>query len=308
MKMVVTGGAGFIGSHLAEALVKRGDVVVIDDLSTGKFENIARLVGDGAATFVNGSVLDLAMLRRQLSGARFVFHQAAIPSVIRSIEDPLATNDVNIRGTLNVLVAARDCGVGKVIFASSSSVYGDTLVLPKKESMAPNPKSPYALTKMVGEEYCRVFSLIYGLPTVSLRYFNVYGPRQRADSAYAAVIPRFIDRIKHNQRPIIYGDGRQTRDFTYVKDVVEANILAAEQASTGVYNIGSGSPISILELARRINAILEKNMQPEFQADRQGDVRDSFASIDAAGSFGYRPRYSLEDGIREAITGGSDAK
>ncbi|QNT76164.1 SDR family oxidoreductase [Dehalogenimonas etheniformans] len=304
MKMVVTGGAGFIGSHLAEALSQKGEVVIIDNLSTGKFENIAQLLNRDNITFVEGSIMDLEMLRRQFSDAHFVFHQAAIPNVVKSIEDPISTNDTNIRGTLNVLVAAKDCGVSKVVFASSSSVYGDTLELPKKESMQPNPKSPYALTKRVGEEYCRIFSQVYGLSTVSLRYFNVYGLRQRADSAYAAVIPQFVERIKHGSSPVIYGDGKQTRDFTYVKDVVEANILAAERAENGVYNIGSGSPISILELAGRINAIFGRNILPEFQAPRKGDVRDSLASIDSAGSFGYHPKYNLEKGLREMITGG----
>mgnify|MGYP000394964556 CR=1 FL=1 len=227
-KVIVTGGAGFIGSHLAEELAESNEVVVIDNLCTGKLENIKHLIDNEKIVFKKGDIRDLVFLRREFEGADYVFHQAALPSVPRSIEDPALTNGVNVNGTLNVLIAAKDCEVKKIVYASSSSIYGDTPILPKKEGMLPNPLSPYAVSKLTGEYYCKAFSVVYGLKTVCLRYFNVYGPRQDPTSQYAAVIPRFITRILDNKPPIIYGDGRQTRDFTYVKDVAIANILAAE--------------------------------------------------------------------------------
>lgn len=254
MRIVITGGAGFIGSNLAEvlALAPNNEVCVVDDLSTGRVENLPIASG---IEFIKGSITDLQLMNEVLADADFVFHQAALPSVQRSIEDPAHTNEVNIRGTLNVLMAARDAGVKKVIYASSSSVYGDTPELPKREGMTPNPLSPYAVTKLVGEYYCKVFNDVYGLNTISLRYFNVYGPRQDPHSEYAAVIPRFVSRILKGEPPIIYGDGQQTRDFTFVKDVVNANILAMNSDATGVYNIASGRMISIQELATLITRL-----------------------------------------------------
>ena len=247
-------------------------------------------------------------MEHEFAGVDFVFHQAAIPSVPRSIKDPLATNDVNIRGTLNVLLAARDNNVKKFIFASSSSVYGDTEELPKRESMPSDPQSPYALTKMVGESYCKVFSRIYQLPCVCLRYFNVYGPRQRADSAYSAVIPRFIASLNQNSPPVIFGDGSQTRDFTFIRDVVDANILAAERAPAGIYNIGAGQQISVLSLAETIAQIMGRTIHAEFKGMRLGDVHDSLADISLANSFGYHPRYNLKEGLRQTIEGVLDAR
>ncbi len=239
-KAVITGGAGFIGSHLADELTTRGYyVVILDDLSTGKKENIERNTGD-ALDFVEDSVTNLPLLQELFQGADYVFHQAAIPSVPRSVENPLASHKANITGTLNVLLAARDNNVRKVVYASSSSIYGDTPTLPKREDMTPNPQSPYAVTKLAGEYYCQAFQKAYGLSTVCLRYFNVYGPGQDPDSQYAAVIPRFIARVSQAKPPIIFGDGEQTRDFTFVQDVIEANILAAEGEATGIYNIGRG--------------------------------------------------------------------
>jgi len=300
MKAVVTGGAGFIGSNLAEELAKEqeNEVVVVDNLSTGRRENLQNLKNLKKCLFVEGSVTDLDLLRGVFKGCDFVFHQAAIPSVPRSVKDPLATNNVNTNGTLNVLVAARDCGVKKVVFASSSSVYGDTPELPKREEMTPNPLSPYAVTKLVGEYYCKVFEEVYGLKTVSLRYFNVYGPRQDPHSDYAAVVPKFVKSVSENKPPVIFGDGEQTRDFTFVKDVVRANLLAAKSGATGVFNIASGRRVSINELAEKIIKIQGKELEPVHSEPREGDVKHSLGDISRAQrGFGFEPRYSLEEGL-----------
>ena len=300
MKAVVTGGAGFIGSNLAEELAKEqeNEVVVVDNLSTGRRENLQNLKNLKKCLFVEGSVTDLDLVRGVFKGCDFVFHQAAIPSVPRSVKDPLATNNVNTNGTLNVVVAARDCGVKKVVFASSSSVYGDTPELPKREEMTPNPLSPYAVTKLVGEYYCKVFEEVYGLKTVSLRYFNVYGPRQDPHSDYAAVVPKFVKSVSENKPPVIFGDGEQTRDFTFVKDVVRANLLAAKSGATGVFNIASGRRVSINELAEKIIKIQGKELEPVHSEPREGDVKHSLGDISRAQrGFGFEPRYSLEEGL-----------
>ncbi len=283
------------------ALAPNNEVCVVDDLSTGRVENLPIASG---IEFIKGSITDLQLMNEVLADADFVFHQAALPSVQRSIEDPAHTNEVNIRGTLNVLMAARDAGVKKVIYASSSSVYGDTPELPKREGMTPNPLSPYAVTKLVGEYYCKVFNDVYGLNTISLRYFNVYGPRQDPHSEYAAVIPKFVSRILKGEPPIIYGDGQQTRDFTFVKDVVNANILAMNSDATGVYNIASGRRISIQELATLITRLTgrDRDVEPVFDKPRKGDVRHSLADISRArADMGYKPEYSLERGLEETI-------
>jgi len=303
MRIVITGGAGFIGSNLAEvlALAPNNEVCVVDDLSTGRVENLPIASG---IEFIKGSITDLQLMNEVLADADFVFHQAALPGVQRSIEDPAHTNEVNIRGTLNVLMAARDAGVKKVIYASSSSVYGDTPELPNREGMTPNPLSPYAVTKLVGEYYCKVFNDVYGLNTISLRYFNVYGPRQDPHSEYAAVIPRFVSRVLRGEPPIIYGDGQQTRDFTFVKDVVNANILAMNSDATGVYNIASGRMISIQELATLITRLTgrDSDLEPVFDKPRKGDVRHSLADISQARAvMGYKPEYSLERGLEETL-------
>jgi len=301
-KVIVTGGAGFIGSHLTELLLSRGyHVILIDDFSTGKMANIEPLLKSMKVNFIQGSITDLPLLQNLSQGVDFVFHQAALPSVPRSIEDPLSTNKVNITGTLNVLLAARDNNVKKVIYASSSSVYGDTPTLPKREDMVSNPQSPYALTKLVGEYYCRVFHQIYDLPTICLRYFNVYGPRQDSDSQYAAVIPIFITRLSENKPPIIYGDGEQTRDFTFVKDAIQANIIGAESDACGVFNIGRGENNTINDLTKTITRIMGKDLQSEYQPPRVGDVRDSLADISKARAIGYKPQYNLDKGLRETI-------
>ena len=297
-KVVVTGGAGFIGSHLAQELARWGwRVIIIDDLSSGKRENIERLLNK--AKFIEGSILALPRLQKLFQGIDYVFHLAAIPSVPRSIDNPLISHEANVTGTLNVLIAARDNGVKKVIYASSSSVYGDTPTLPKRENMSPNPQSPYAVTKLAGEYYCRVFEEVYGLATVCLRYFNVYGPRQDPNSQYAAVIPRFIKRASEGKSPIIFGDGEQTRDFTFIKDVVETNILAAESQACGVFNIGRGKSITINELANLILNITGSRVKPVYQEPRPGDIRHSVADISKAKTFGYKPKYGLEEGLRQ---------
>ena len=302
MKVVVTGGCGFIGSNIAEELIKKHYVVVIDDLSTGRIENIQSLQDKENFEFVRGNITDLDLLKQIFEDVDCIFHQAAIPSVQRSVENPLDTNEANIKGTLNVLIAARDCGVKKVVYASSSSVYGDTPELPKKENMKPNPQSPYAVSKLTGEYYCKVFSDIYGIKTICLRYFNVYGPKQDPASEYAAVIPRFINRVLNNQPPIIFGDGNQTRDFTFVKDVVKANILAMEKNVEGVFNIAYGQQISINELANKIMEIVGVKLNPVYDKPRPGDIRNSLADISLAKQkLGYMPEYSLEKGLEVTI-------
>ncbi|MFC1945676.1 SDR family oxidoreductase [Chloroflexota bacterium] len=301
-KAVVTGGAGFIGSHLAEALVERGyHVTIVDDLSTGHQENIRHLLEGGAAEFVRGSVEDAGLLGEAFRGAKYVFHLAALPSVPRSIADPVTTHHINASGTLGVLVAARDAGVSKVVYASSSSAYGDTPTLPKQEDMTPHPQSPYAVAKLTGEYYCSVFQKVYGLETASLRFFNVYGPRQNPDSQYAAVIPRFISMLARGEAPTIYGDGEQTRDFTFVLDVVQANIKAAEGDGCGTFNVGTGKRISLNGLTGEMVRLMDSEVTPVHVEARPGDVLHSLADISRAGAFGYLPAYSLEDGLRQTV-------
>jgi len=300
--VIVTGGAGFIGSHLSEELANRNyRVIIIDDLSSGKKGNIAQLVKKANVEFHQGSITDLALLQRLFKGADYVYHQAAIPSVTRSIENPLATHEVNITGMLNVLLAARDNKVKKLVYASSSSVYGDTPILPKKEDMHPNPQSPYAVTKLAGEHYCQVFQQAYGLHTVCLRYFNVYGPRQDPDSPYSAVIPRFIKQVSQGKPPIIFGDGEQTRDFTFINDAVTANILLAESEANGVFNISNGNSITINQLADMIIKIMHKTINPVYQEPRPGDIKHSLADISKAKELGYNPKHTLEHSLKQTI-------
>ncbi|RLG33323.1 GDP-mannose 4,6-dehydratase [Methanosarcinales archaeon] len=302
MRIVITGGAGFIGSNLATELSKEkeSEVIIVDDLSTGRVSNLEKI--NKNINLVRGSITDLQLLKGIFKDVDYVFHQAAIPSVPRSIKDPIASNNANVNGTLNVLVAAKDCNVKKVIYASSSSVYGDTPELPKREDMVPNPLSPYAVTKLLGEYYCKVFNEVYGLKTISLRYFNVYGPRQDPYSDYAAVIPRFINRVLENKPPVIYGDGEQTRDFTFVKDVVRANIQAMKSDANGVYNIASGNRISINELANVIMKLMGRNLKPIHEAPREGDIRHSLGDISSAKkTLSYEPQYSVEEGLIRTI-------
>jgi UDP-glucose 4-epimerase len=301
-RAIVTGGAGFIGSHLSDELAERGyKVTILDDISTGKLSNIEALRNRGNIDFVQGSITDLPQLQKLFKGSDYIFHQAALARVPFSVSDPLSANEVNITGTLKVLIAARDNGVKKVMFASSSSVYGDAPVLPQREDMLPIPLSPYALTKLAGEYYCTIFKQLYGLSTVCLRYFNVYGPRQDPHSQYAMVIPAFINRIAHHQSPIIFGDGEQSRDFTFIRDVIQANILAAESTAEGVFNIGGGKNITINRLADLILKIMNSDLEPVYQEPRPGDVRHTLADVASAKSFGYEPGWTLETGLKEII-------
>lgn len=300
-KVVITGGAGFIGSNLAEELMKNNEVIVIDNFSTGKKEN---LIGLDGIKIINGSITDIKLLQKEFENVDYVFHQGALPSVPRSVENPISSNKANIDGTLNVLVAARDNNVKKVVYASSSSAYGDTPELPKKETMIPNPLSPYAITKLTGEYYCKIFTDVYGLATTSLRYFNVYGPKQDPTSQYSAVIPKFITRVMNNQNPIIYGDGEQTRDFTFVKDVVQANILSAEskKCNREVLNIACGKRITINKLAKEIINAFGKNLDLKHTKPRVGDVKHSLADISKAKELiGFEPKYSLKKGLEITI-------
>jgi UDP-glucose 4-epimerase len=301
-RAIVTGGAGFIGSHIADELVARGyQVAIIDDLSTGNNENIAALLKQSNVDFIEGSIVDFSLVNKLFRGVDYVFHLAAIASVPRSIKNPQASHEANMTGTLKVLLAARDTAIKKVVYASSCAVYGDTCTLPIKEDTPPNPQSPYAVTKLAGEYYCHVFHQVYGLPTVCLRYFNVYGPKQDPDSQYAAVIPRFIRRVIDDKPPIIFGDGEQTRDFTFIADVVEANILAAESEATGVFNIGRGQSISITQLAELIIELTGINVKPVHEEPRPGDIIHSLADISRARTFGYETRYNLEEGLKKTI-------
>jgi Nucleoside-diphosphate-sugar epimerases len=301
--VLVTGGAGFIGSHLVEALLRRGERVrVFDNFSTGRRENVQHLHSD--IELIEGDLRDFDAVRRAVAGVEVVFHQAALASVQRSVDDPMTTNAVNVTGTLHVLMAARDAGVRRVVFASSSSVYGDTPTLPKVETQAPQPLSPYAVSKLAGEQYCMAFSVVYGLPSIALRYFNVFGPRQDPHSEYAAVIPRFIDRMVRGLPPIIYGDGLQSRDFTYIENVVDANLAAADAPAScsTVFNVGAGERTSLLDLAAQINHVLGCRLTPEHHPPRAGDVRHSLASIEAIGqTLGYAPRITLAEGLARTI-------
>lgn len=299
-KAVVTGGAGFIGSHLTEALITQGyQVTVIDDLSSGKLANLEQC--RDKIEFVKGSISDFPLLKKLFHGVDYVFHEAAIASVPRSIENPRATHEVSVTGTLNVLLAASENRVKKVIYASSSAVYGDAPGLPKKEEMLPCPLSPYAAGKLAAEYYCSVFGQIYQLPTISLRYFNVYGERQDPNSQYAAAIPKFISMVLEGRPPIIFGDGEQTRDFTYVGDVVQANLLAAQSDVSGVFNISRGVSITINQLAELIIKIAGKKLKPIYKEARTGDIKHSVADITKARAFGYEPEYDLEDGLAETL-------
>jgi UDP-glucose 4-epimerase len=298
--VIVTGGMGFIGSHLTEKLLEDNEVTVIDNESTGKIENIKHLPDQNNLTVIKGSIVDLN-LTEIFKGKDYVFHLAAIPSVPRSVKDPFSSNEANVTGTLNVLIAAKDAGIKKVIFSSSSSVYGDTPTLPKREDMPINPMSPYAITKATGEMYCRVFQELYGFPTVCLRYFNVFGPRQDPNSQYAAVIPKFITAILNDESPVIYGDGEQSRDFSFIKHVVSANMLSCESDKTGVFNIACGRRITINELVIYINEILGKDIMPKYVNPRLGDIKHSLADISKARSFGYNPEGKFKDELVEVV-------
>jgi UDP-glucose 4-epimerase len=296
-KIAITGGAGFIGSNLAEALAEKNQVILIDDLSVGKMRN---LNGIDAHLF-KGSINDKEMLMKAFQDIDCVFHLAAIASVQKSLEEPLRVDQVNVDGTLNVLVAARDTGVKRLVFASSAAVYGDSPELPKRESMVPQPQSPYAVTKVAGEHYCQVFSDVYGLETVSLRFFNVFGPKQDPSSEYSGVVSRFISTVLDGRFPIIFGDGEQTRDFVFVKDAVRACILASQSKQTGVYNVAHGQSTSLNRLVEMIENAIGRKIQPIHTEPRAGDIRHSLADIAMVRSIGYDPHFSVEEGLERTI-------
>lgn len=305
-KYLITGGAGFIGSHIAEALLKRGETVCIfDNLSTGRQPNLEALRGlSGNLEIINGDLRDLATVQAAVKGIEVIFHQAALASVPRSIKDPISSLETNINGTQNVLLAARDQGVRRVVYASSSSVYGNTPTLPKHEEMSTAPMSPYAIQKLTGELLCGVFTRIYGLETVALRYFNVFGPRQDPASEYAAVIPRFLTALLKGQRPIVFGDGEQTRDFTYIENVVQANLLAAtsKDAIGAAMNIGCGERVSLNHVLQIAGELLGTRVEAEYREPRPGDVRDSLADINKARRLlGYKPEVNFKEGLARTL-------
>ncbi len=299
---LVTGGAGFIGSHLVEELIRRGEQVrVLDNLSSGKRRNLAHIPG---VEFLEGDLVDPAACARATEGVDYVLHQAAIPSVPRSVKDPVTSNRSNIDGTLNILVAARDAGVKRLVYAGSSSAYGDTPTQPKHEEMPTNPLSPYALQKLVGEQYGQIFTRLYGLETVTIRYFNVFGPRQDPGSPYSGVISLFSTAVLEGRQPTIYGDGGQTRDFTYIANVVDGVLRAchAPEVAGEVINVATGGRISLNDLLQVMNGLVGTALSPLYADARQGDVRDSQADITKARTrLGYTPLVSLEEGLRRTL-------
>jgi UDP-glucose 4-epimerase len=305
MRYLVTGGAGFIGSNIVEELLRRGhEVRVFDNFATGRRENLIQFQYD--IELQEGDLRDEAAVNRAVLGCDFVLHQAALGSVPRSIHDPVTTNEVNIRGTLNVLMAARDHGVKRVVAASSSSVYGNTPVLPKVETMPMLPRSPYAVSKLATEKYCQAFHAVYGLETVALRYFNIFGPRQDPASQYAAVIPLFITKIMGGEAPIVHGDGLQSRDFTYVDNAVSANLLAceapAEKVAGEFFNVACGARYTLLDMLAIIKEELASDIQPHHEPTRAGDVRDSLADISKIrDAMGYRVTTSMQEGLRKTV-------
>ena len=301
---LVTGGAGFIGSHIVRALLSKGARVrVVDNFATGRKANLA--FASGRIELIEGNVEDPDLAGRAMEGVTYVLHQAALGSVPRSVEDPLASHAANLTGTLTLLEAARRAKVKRFVYASSSSVYGDTVELPKIETMPTTPLSPYAVTKLAGEQYCSVFHRLQGLETVALRYFNIFGPHQSAESQYAAVIPRFMQAVKNSVPPVIYGDGQQSRDFTYVDNAVQANLLACEASGAAAgeaFNIACGQSFTLLDLLHEMEAISGTKASPRFEPSRKGDVRDSLASIEKARRLlGYAPAVSFAEGLRRTL-------
>jgi nucleoside-diphosphate-sugar epimerase len=301
----VTGGAGFIGSHLTEALLREGHRVrVLDDFSTGKKENLILDKKYSSLEIIKGDIRHLVICQKAMKGIEYVFHQAALPSVQRSVEDPLGSNAVNGGGTLNILFAAKEEKVKRVIYASSSSIYGDTPTLPKHEEMISHPLSPYALQKYIGEQYCRLFYELYGLETVSLRYFNIFGPKQDPDSIYSAVIPKFIDALLQGSPPVIFGDGEQSRDFTYIENVVQANLLAmsAKHLRGEAINIACAERTSLNQLVNVLRKIVGSKLSPVYEEPRKGDVRHSLADIRKGKELlNYEPKVGLESGLKKTV-------
>jgi nucleoside-diphosphate-sugar epimerase len=303
MRYLVTGGAGFIGSNTVDELVRRGhSVVVLDDLSSGKEDNLAEI--RNKITFIKGSITDIEVVRKAMHEAEYVLHLAARTSVPRSVKDPIETNKINIDGTLNVLVAAKELKVKRVVFAASSSAYGETATLPKVETMQPEPISPYGVTKYVGELYGQTFGRCYGLENVALRYFNIFGPRQDPGSPYSGVLAKFCSAFLEDTQPVVFGDGEQTRDFTYVENAVLANLVACEapNASGKVFNVGVGGRISLNEVLRELGKITGKTVEVRYDAPRDGDIRDSQADISQAREIlGYEPQVTFEEGLRRTF-------
>ena len=302
-KYLVTGGAGFIGSHVVEALLARGEAVrIVDNFSSGRQENLPL---EGSFDLLVGDLADEGVARRAIEGCDVVIHLAAIASVPRSVSDPLASHRANVDATLQVLIAARDAGVSRLVFAGSSAVYGDAPELPKREDHRPRPLSPYALNKLIGEQYCEVFTRLYGLPTVTTRFFNVYGPRQDPGSPYSGVISLFIDAALEGRRPTVYGDGGQTRDFTYVEDVVAGVLRCCEapEVSGAVMNIATGSRVSLLEVLDTLADLTDRAIDPIFMPPRDGDIRDSQADISLARErLGFDPKVSFREGLRRTLS------
>ena len=299
MRYLVTGGAGFIGSNTVDELVRRGhSVVVLDDLSSGREDNLAEV--RNKITFIKGSITDIEVVRKAMHEAEYVLHLGARTSVPRSVKDPIETNKINIDGTLNVLVAAKELKVKRVVFAASSSAYGETPTLPKVETMQPQPISPYGVTKFVGELYGQTFGRCYGLENVALRYFNIFGPRQDPSSPYSGVLAKFCTAFLEDTPPVVFGDGEQTRDFTYVDNAVQANLLACEapNVSGKVFNVGVGGRVSLNEVLRELGKITGKTLEAKYEPPREGDIRDSQADISQAREFlGYSPQVSFEEGL-----------
>jgi len=302
-KFLVTGGAGFIGSHIVDALVRDGNKVrILDDFSSGKRENISSVMNK--IKLIEGDIRDKAVVKNAVSGVDYVFHEAALRSVPKSMGLPHLYNDVNITGTLNILEAARDAKVKRVVFASSSSIYGETEKLPEREDSYPLLISPYALTKLTGEYYCRIFSENFGLETVSLRYFNVFGPKQSLENQYAVVIPKFVICMLKDEQPPIHGNGKQTRDFTYVENVVQANLKAvtAKGAVAEVFNVACGKAYSVLDIVTYVNKILKKSIKPKLGPIRPGDVKDTLADISKAKRIlGFDPKIGFEEGLQKTV-------
>ena len=302
-RYLITGGAGFIGANLAHALVARGESVrILDDFSTGRPQNLHGI--EDRIEVVRGDIRDPKVVARAVAGVEVILHQAALNSNPRSIQEPVQTNDVNVGGTLTLLQAARAAGTRRVVYASSSSVYGEVAGLPKTEDMPTAPKAPYGVSKLAAELYCRVFTQVYGIETVSLRYFNVYGPRQHPDSEYAAVIPRFLRRMLAGKRPVIFGDGEQSRDFTPVDNVVAANLLAAHsrEGIGEVMNIAGGNSSTLNQLVAWLNEVLGTDLTPLYEPPRPADIRHSYASIRKAETLlGYRPHLGVQEGLRRTV-------
>jgi UDP-glucose 4-epimerase len=303
MQYVVTGGAGFIGSNTVDELVRRGEtVVVLDDLSSGKEENLAEI--RSKISFIKGSITDLEAVRKAMQSADYVLHLAARTSVPRSVKDPLETNKVNVEGTVNVLVAARDAKVKRVVFAASSSAYGETATLPKVETMQPEPISPYGVAKYAGELYAQTFGRVYGLENVCLRYFNIFGPRQDPDSPYSGVLAKFCTAFLEKTQPVVFGDGEQSRDFTFVENAVAANLLACEapNVSGKVFNIGTGTRITLNQTLALLANLTGNTLETKYEPPRDGDIRDSQADITRAREFlKYEPSVDFEEGLRRTV-------